>query len=75
MSAVITNPDDIQPYAVNVAVATKMLGLANEWATRRLIKAGKIRVRSTGRQYIIPIKAIEEFLAGDDGPMRHPESA
>jgi len=30
----------------------------------RLIKQGQIRARFTGRQYVVPVAALEDYLAG-----------
>lgn len=74
MKRVITDPNEVQPVAVNVVTAAKMLGLT-PWQVRKLIQDGKLRARTTGKSYIIALSAIEEFLAGSDEPMRHQESA
>lgn len=59
--------------AYNVRTVARMLGISYD-ATRRLIHAGKLRARSTGKQYIIPASAVEEYLAGSDEPIQHPDS-
>ncbi|EQD82050.1 helix-turn-helix domain-containing protein [Saccharopolyspora spinosporotrichia] len=59
--------------AVTVAVAAAMMSLSS-WQVRKLIADGKLRARNTGKAYIIPVAAINDFLAGSDAPMRHPDS-
>ncbi|MCI2420729.1 excisionase family DNA-binding protein [Saccharopolyspora sp. K220] len=73
MTEVIQNPSDAGCRAVTVAGAAEQLCLS-AWQVRKLIKDGKLRARNTGKAYIIPVAAINEFLAGSDDPIRHPDS-
>jgi excisionase family DNA binding protein len=59
--------------AYTVQQVAEMLGISYD-ATRRLINTGKLRARNTGKRYIIPQSAIDEYLAGSDDPIQHPES-
>ncbi|QIZ38573.1 helix-turn-helix domain-containing protein [Saccharopolyspora sp. ASAGF58] len=73
MARVIQNPGEVDRAAVTVRVAATMLSLS-PWQVRKLIADGRLRARNTGKAYIISVHAIDEFLAGSDAPMRHPDS-
>lgn len=64
----------IAQVAYDVSDAEVFLGISNH-AVRRLIRSGQLRARNTGRSYIIPGKAIIEYLNGADEPMHHRDSA
>ncbi|GAA2773550.1 helix-turn-helix domain-containing protein [Saccharopolyspora taberi] len=70
---IVTDPDEVAPKAFTVPAAAKYLGLT-EKQLRRLLTTKQIRSRNTGRAYIISQAALDEYLAGADEPMRHPDS-
>ena len=51
----------------------EMFGLS-ESLIRRWCSNGRLRSRNTGRRYMIPRDVIEEFVAGTDEPIAHPDN-
>jgi excisionase family DNA binding protein len=41
---------------------------------RHLIRRGLLRARSTGKAYVVPVQALDEYLAGADRPIKHRDS-
>lgn len=76
VASVIADHRDVvvAEVAYTVRDVAKFLGISYH-ATQRLIAAGKIRTRNTGRQYIVPGSAIRDYLDGADEPMHHKDSA
>lgn len=38
---------------------------------RHLIRRGLLRARNTGKAYVVPLQALDDYLAGTDGPIKH----
>ncbi|MCA1185794.1 helix-turn-helix domain-containing protein [Saccharopolyspora sp. 6T] len=74
MTSIITDPNQVQPQALGVKAAARYLGITDK-QLRRLLATREIPSRNTGRAYIISIKALDDYLAGADDPIRHPDSA
>jgi excisionase family DNA binding protein len=53
-------------YSTTEVAAT--LGITGS-QVRHLIRTGKLRARNTGKAYIVPASALDEYLAGADEPM------
>jgi hypothetical protein len=77
---------EIEQMAYSVAEVAIMLGFCTEDSpdnvkvsantrTRRLIRSGQLRARTTGAAYIIPGSAVADYLDGSDDPIKHPDSA
>lgn len=64
---------DLAQLAYDTTETAHMLGM-QPWNVRELCRSGRLRYRHTGRRYIIPRSAIEEFLSGSDDPIAHPDS-
>jgi excisionase family DNA binding protein len=60
-------------YSLNeVAIILREItddGRPKYWTVGRLIKAGKLRARNTGKHYRVPGSAILEYLEGFDEPL------
>jgi hypothetical protein len=54
--------------AYNTTQVATILGV-RPWQVRNLIRTRQLRARSTGAQYIVPVSAVEEYLAGGDDPI------
>lgn len=57
--------DVIQPIAVNLRGAARMLGIS-EQTVRALTRQNKLHARKTGHLVLYSIKTLEAFLAGSD---------
>lgn len=68
-------PAESTQRAYGTAEVAAILGLSEKpWVVRHLIRTGKLRARNTGKSYIIPVSAVEEYLAGGDDPIEVKEA-
>lgn len=60
---------ELQPKAVNVKEARRLLGGLGRNKIYNLLTEGKLKSIKIGRRYLIPVTAIDEFLQleGDPG--------
>jgi excisionase family DNA binding protein len=64
----------IEQVAYSVRDVQVFFGMSKD-AVLRLIRSKHLRARANGRRYIIPGKAINEYLDGADEPMHHKDTA
>ncbi|GGM52980.1 hypothetical protein GCM10012275_24960 [Longimycelium tulufanense] len=62
------NASALPQLAYSTVDVAKILGLT-DGQVRNLCRTRKLRSRHTGKQYVIPKSAIEEYLAGSDDPI------
>lgn len=64
----MTAPNTLPRAAWTVAEVAERTGMP-ESRVRALIRGRKLRAIQTGQRYIVPVAALDEFLAGSiDGP-------
>jgi Bacterial regulatory protein, Fis family len=57
---------DIQPLAVNLTRAARMLGVSRPTLTTRILPA--LKYISVGRRKLVVVTSIHEFLNSDENP-------
>lgn len=57
-----SNAANLEPLAVSVKEATRMLGYKDPDCIRDLIHAGKLKATKPGRIYLVSYRSLREFM-------------
>ncbi|GDY88747.1 helix-turn-helix domain-containing protein [Bifidobacterium bifidum] len=54
----------LEPLAVTISEATRLLGFKDTKSTYNLIHQGKIRARKSGRIYLVSYASLKKYVEG-----------